>query len=286
MRFQEGTVVRTATAAIVTSVATFAIGGMLAFCRADDPLMADRNETVDKTAVANSAEPTKPAPDSGDETSRPPVRRWGDPEPEALPQASAVAAELAAIRERVGTAVPEDWQAFGVSEAAVEGAGFEKKIEALEAEEAPPEWRSDLTVPVPIEFGAEEAASRGLRAAAVPPTLADADTGADRGIPFKPSQFEPYPGGWEMGPGPSPYLPPNAEILPFESPEALGELTKLLSATARDLERMAHVREEQRRYEDADRLRRLAMQLRRENRRLLPEPTPNPAYPGSSVGRR
>jgi hypothetical protein len=256
--------VRTATAAIVTSVATIAIGGMLAFCRAEGPPAQDAEAAFDTTATESSTVPTVVSSVSGGEAAAPTVRRWGDPEPEPLPQASAVAAELSAIRERVGTAVPENWQAFGVA-AAEEEVGFEQRIESLEAAAAP----QAAAIPLP---------------ASVPPTLADSDIDASRGIPFKPSPFDPFPGDRESGPGP--YLPPNTEILPFESPEALGELTKLLSATARDLERMAHVREEQRRYEDADRLRRLAMQLRRENRRLLPEPTPNPAYRGPSAGRR
>lgn len=259
---------RTATAAIVTSVATIAIGGMLAFCRADGPPASDAGRIVDAKAKQATPAQASTSPVTDAEGSGSSVRRWGDPEPEPLPQKSAVAAELAAIRQRVGTAVPESWQAFGISAAAGEDTGFEKTIETLESEAAPP-----AEIP---------------GAAGVPPTLADSDTDAGHGIPFKPSPFEPFPGEWEMGPGPGPgpYSPPNSEILPFESPEALGELTKLVSATARDLERMAHVREEQRRYEDADRLRRLAMQLRRENRRLLPEPTANPAYPGPSVGRR
>jgi hypothetical protein len=259
--------VRTATAAVVTSVATIAIGGMLAFCRADGPPVTDGEEAARTTANPSASAETAAGVVSEGQPPSPAVRRWGEPAPEPLPQASAIAAELAAIRERVGTAVPSDWQAFGVSAAAGEEAGFEKSIETLEADDAP------------------SAATPG--AASVPPTLADSEMDGGRGIPFKPS-FEPFPGEWEMGPepGPSPYFPPHAEILPFESPEALGELTKLVSATARDLERMAHVREEQRRYEDADRLRRLAMQLRRENRRLLPEPTANPAYPGPSIGKR
>lgn len=272
---------RTATAAIVTSVTTFAIGGMLAFCRAEDPATAEKNVVVETAAEPSDSAPIEAPSASAEQASSAPVRRWGAPEPEALPQASAVAAELAAIRERVGTTVPEDWQAFGVSSAAVEGTGFEKKIEALEAEKAPPDWRSDLTVPVPLEFSAPDPG-----AAAVPPTLADSDTSADRGIPVKPSPFEPLSGEWDLRREPGPYVPPTAEVLPFESPEAFGDLTKALSATARDLERLADVREEQRRYEDADRLRRLAMQLRRENRRLLPEQTPDPAYPGRSVGQR
>lgn len=274
---------RTATAAVVTGVATFAIGGMLAFCRADGG-PADGAERVAVPATPEESTMHSVAESAPDPEASPPVvRRWGDPEPEAIPQASAMAAELAAIRERVGTAVPQDWQAFGVAVAAEEQ-GFERSIETLEGEQEPPDGRSDLTVPVPAEFGPEDRSSQSSGAAEVPPILAGSAEGL--GIPFKPSRYGhgTDPGAWD--PAPWSYPAPHPEILPFESPEALAELTKLLSASARDLERMAHVREEQRRYEDADRLRRLAMQLRRENRRLLPEPTPNPAYAGPAVGRR
>jgi hypothetical protein len=260
----------------VTVTVTFAIGGMIAFCQADDPLAptaaAGRRSAEESTEASNSfvtedSPRVSTAAPAEQPSPRLPVRRWGDPEPEPGPPESPVAAELAEIRARVGSAVPQDWQVFGVA-AAGEEVAFESSVQALEAEEA--------LAPAPAGEGGSP----------VPPALAGSEFGGGQGIPFKPSPFPPFPGDWELGPPPGPFLPPNAEALPFESPEALRELTKLLSASARDLERMAHVREEQRRYQDADRLRRLAMQLRRENRRLLPEPTPNPAYPGPSVGRR
>jgi hypothetical protein len=291
---QEETVVRAATAAVVTIAVTCAIGGMIAFCEGDSPsstgaaVTKNVGEKSDRAAGSPAGKPSK----------APSVRRWGDPEPEPVAPESPVAAELAEIRARVGSTVPQDWQAFGVA-AVGEEPDFEDSVEALESEDAPTETLS-LAIDAPGELPAAEIEEEGpeLGGDPVPPVLADSQFGEGQGIPFKPSPFQPYPDDWEMAPPPGPYeptgpfpppdayLPPDAGVLPFESPEALRELTKLLSATARDLERLAHVREEQRRYEDADRLRRLAMQLRRENRRLLPEPTPNPAYLGPAVGRR
>lgn len=255
---------RAATAAVVTIAVTFAIGGMIAFCKADGPLAkataGPAERRVDAEACALPDDSTQPQASA-------PIKRWGDPEPQAVPPESPIAAELAEIRARVGSAVPQDWRIFGVTDVDEE-AGFEKSVEALEAEA------------VPAVAPSHEAGDP------VPPVLADSQVDEGQGIPFKPSPFQPHHGEWEMGPPPGLFLPPAADALPFESPEALSDLTKLLSATARDLERMAHVREEQRLYEEADRIRRLAMRLRRESRRLLPEPTPNPAYGAPAAARR
>jgi hypothetical protein len=150
--------VRAASAAIVTVAVTFAIGGMIAFCRADDSPALEGEKDADPPAKAFATAPTPADSVTDGEASRPTVRRWGDPEPEPLPQASAVASELAAIRERVGIAVPDDWQAFGVSDGTDEATAFEKKIETLEADAAP-------SAATPVEEN-------------LPPTLADPGVGA------------------------------------------------------------------------------------------------------------
>lgn len=256
---------RIATVAVVTSVVTIAIGGMLAFCRAEGP--AVRNADAEKASPSSSAESA--IDDAPSAPAAPTTRRWGEPEPAPVSPATVLAEELSAIRDRVGSVLPESWEAFGATEH-VDRSKFAETVEALEANAAP--HAVPTAFPHRVEAGP----------AWLPPAPADPanDDLRSESSPVasttEPPMFEPD----------VQYLPSGPATLGVDSPEPLAELTKLLSVSARDLERLAHSREEQRRYHEADRLRRLATQLRRENRRILSERMPNPETAGPNVSRR